>query len=72
MLERLTTHWWIPVVRGCFGILFGLLALVWPHETLVTLILLFGAFCFVDGIFAVPFLSGPLRDAPRTLGSAAA
>jgi uncharacterized membrane protein HdeD (DUF308 family) len=53
VLERLTLHWWIPVVRGVFAILFGVLAIVWPHATLVTLILVFGAFCFVDGVFAI-------------------
>lgn len=53
MLERLTAHWWLPVVRGIVAILFGILAIAWPHETLVVLILLFGAFCFVDGIFAI-------------------
>lgn len=51
--ERLTAHWWLPVVRGIFAILFGLLAIAWPHSTLIVLILLFGAFCFVDGIFAI-------------------
>jgi uncharacterized membrane protein HdeD (DUF308 family) len=53
MLERMTAYWWIPVVRGIFAIIFGLVALFWPGETLVILILIFGAFCFVDGIFAV-------------------
>ena len=53
MVERLTQFWWIPVVRGVFAIIFGILALVWPSETLLILILIFGAFAFVDGIFAV-------------------
>lgn len=53
MVERLASHWWIPVVRGIFAILFGVLALAWPSETLLVLILIFGAFAFVDGIFAI-------------------
>lgn len=53
MLERLTTHWWLPVARGVFAIIFGVLALAWPRETLIVLILIFGAFCLVDGIFAI-------------------
>jgi len=53
MIEQLAAHWWIPVVRGAFAIVFGLIALFWPGETLLVLILIFGAFCFVDGIFAI-------------------
>ncbi len=53
MIEQLTAHWWIPVARGAFAIIFGLVALFWPSETLLVLILIFGAFCFVDGIFAI-------------------
>jgi uncharacterized membrane protein HdeD (DUF308 family) len=53
MVERLTAHWWIPVVRGILAIVFGLVALFWPGETIVVLVLIFGAFCFVDGVFAI-------------------
>src|SRR5579875_3558235 len=53
MIERMAAHWWLPVVRGIFAILFGLVALAWPRETLIVLILIFGAFCFVDGVFAI-------------------
>ncbi|HXP95046.1 MAG TPA: HdeD family acid-resistance protein [Candidatus Binatia bacterium] len=53
MIEQLAAHWWIPVVRGAFAIVFGLVALFWPGETLLVLIAIFGAFAFVDGIFAI-------------------
>jgi uncharacterized membrane protein HdeD (DUF308 family) len=53
MLERLTLHWWIPVVRGVCAIIFGLAAIAWPGETLFALMVIFGGFCFVDGAIAL-------------------
>jgi uncharacterized membrane protein HdeD (DUF308 family) len=53
MLEMLSRYWWAFVVRGIVAILFGILAYVWPGITLATLIILFGAFAFVDGIFLI-------------------
>jgi uncharacterized membrane protein HdeD (DUF308 family) len=40
-------------VRGVLAILFGLVALVWPGITLTALLILFGAFAFVDGVSAL-------------------
>ncbi len=45
--------WWAFVVRGVFGILFGLLTFVLPAIALLTLVVLFGAWAIVDGIFNV-------------------
>jgi len=53
MFDLLSRYWWTLVVRGIFGIVFGVLALVWPGFTLVTLVILFGAYALVDGIFAI-------------------
>jgi uncharacterized membrane protein HdeD (DUF308 family) len=50
MLDLLTRHWWLLVVRGVLGILFGILALVWPGATIAALVLLFGAYAIVDGV----------------------
>jgi uncharacterized membrane protein HdeD (DUF308 family) len=51
MLQALARNWWIFLVRGILALLFGILALVWPGPTLEALILLFGAFVLVDGVF---------------------
>ncbi|HMA34553.1 MAG TPA: HdeD family acid-resistance protein [Chloroflexia bacterium] len=52
MLAQLTRNWWIPLIRGIAAILFGIVALVWPGATLGVLILFFGAYALVDGVFA--------------------
>ena len=46
-------HWWAVALRGVMAILFGLMALFWPHLTLGVLVIFFGAFALVGGIFAV-------------------
>lgn len=49
----LTRNWWAEALRGVVAILFGLAAIFWPTITLTTLVLLFGAFVFLDGVFAI-------------------
>jgi uncharacterized membrane protein HdeD (DUF308 family) len=46
-------HWWILLVRGLVAMLFGVLAFVWPGLTLASLVLLYGAYCLVDGVVAL-------------------
>ena len=40
-------------MRGVVAVLFGLVALIWPSLTLAVLIVFFGAYVVVDGIFAI-------------------
>ena len=53
MLPTLARYWWVLALRGALAIIFGILAVLWPGLTLITLVLFFGAYAFVDGIFAV-------------------
>jgi uncharacterized membrane protein HdeD (DUF308 family) len=50
MLTMLARNWWLIVLRGAAGILFGILAIAWPNLTILVLVLLFGAYALVDGI----------------------
>lgn len=53
MFELLTRNWWVLILRGVIAVIFGVLAFARPEMTLAALVLLFGTFAFVDGIFAV-------------------
>ena len=53
MLHTLAKNWWALALRGLVALMFGLLTFVLPGITLVTLILLFGAYALADGIFNI-------------------
>ncbi|HEX3685607.1 MAG TPA: HdeD family acid-resistance protein [Bryobacteraceae bacterium] len=53
MRIALATNWWSPVIRGLVAILLGIIALAWPGITLGALVMLFGAYAFIDGIFSI-------------------
>ena len=63
-----TGHWWALALRGAIAILFGLAALLRPDIALEALILLFGAYALVDGVFAIVGIFGGTRGGtPRWL-----
>jgi uncharacterized membrane protein HdeD (DUF308 family) len=49
----LAENWWAVAIRGVLGILFGLIALIFPGATMLSLVLVFSAYLLVDGIFAI-------------------
>jgi uncharacterized membrane protein HdeD (DUF308 family) len=53
MLSILVQNWWAFVARGLLAILFGLIALFMPGATMLSLVLVFAAYTFVDGAFAI-------------------
>jgi uncharacterized membrane protein HdeD (DUF308 family) len=65
MANDLARNWWLLALRGIAGILFGITAFVWPESTLAALVLVFGAYVFVDGIFAVVAGIGMRRHMDR-------
>ena len=46
-------NWWRFLSRGLAAITFGLLSLIWPGISLVTLILLFKYYAMIEGVFAL-------------------
>jgi uncharacterized membrane protein HdeD (DUF308 family) len=46
-------NWWLFTLRGVFAILFGLIALIFPSPTMLSLVLLFSAYMLVDGIVGI-------------------
>jgi uncharacterized membrane protein HdeD (DUF308 family) len=49
----LAENWWSLVIRGAIGVLVGILTLFWPTITLQALVLLFGAYALLDGVFSL-------------------
>ncbi len=52
-VETLVQNWWLFTLRGVLGIIFGILALIFPGPTILSLVLLFSAYMLVDGIFGI-------------------
>lgn len=53
MNALLAQNWWAVALRGVFGIIFGLIALIVPGATILSLVLFFSAYMLVDGIFGI-------------------
>jgi uncharacterized membrane protein HdeD (DUF308 family) len=67
-MTALARNWWALAIRGVAAIIFGLLALFMPGVTLAALILLFGAYAIVDGVFnLVAALRGRVEERSRWL-----
>jgi uncharacterized membrane protein HdeD (DUF308 family) len=61
----LTRNWGWIALRGAIAILFGLVALFYPTITLATLIMFFGAYALIDGIFMVVSAIANRHGEPR-------
>lgn len=49
----LAPNWWLFLLRGILGIIFGCLALIFPGPTMLSLVLLFSAYMLVDGVVGI-------------------
>ena len=52
-LASLVHNWWMMAVRGVLAIAFGVSIVVWPHVTLSIVVLLFGVYAIVDGVWTI-------------------
>jgi uncharacterized membrane protein HdeD (DUF308 family) len=65
MVEGLARNWWVVALRGVAAIVFGVLTILNPALSLAALILLFGAYALVDGVFSVIAAVSGRRNEPR-------
>lgn len=49
----LARNWWAVGIRGVLAIIFGLIAFALPGVTMLSLVLVFAAYTFGDGVFAI-------------------
>ena len=53
MHQLLSENWWVVAIRGVLGIGFGLITLILPGMTFEILVLSFGIYALLDGIFTL-------------------
>lgn len=53
ILRVLGENWWLLLLRGIAAVIFGILAFAWPGLSLLALVILFGVYALLDGIFAL-------------------
>ncbi len=53
ILSTMRSNWWMVLIRGIAAVIFGLVALFLPGLTAYSLLLTFGIFAVVDGVFAI-------------------
>jgi uncharacterized membrane protein HdeD (DUF308 family) len=63
--DTLAHNWWLLALRGLAAIIFGILAFIWPAITLLGLMILFGAFAFVNGILSLMLAAKAPKGYPR-------
>ena len=63
--DTLAHNWWLLALRGLVAIIFGILAFIWPASTLLGLMILFGAFAFVNGILSLMLAAKAPKGYPR-------
>ena len=58
----LVQNWWMMAVRGLLAMLFGVAILAWAHVSLLTVVVLFGGYAILDGLWAI---AAVVRASPR-------
>jgi uncharacterized membrane protein HdeD (DUF308 family) len=65
ILHGLAKNWWLLLLRGIAAIVFGVLAFAWPGITIVSLVIVYGAYALVDGLFSLYAAISGGGTAPR-------
>lgn len=51
--SALHRSWWLLLLRGVAAVVFGVLTFAWPQISLLSLIIVYGAYALVDGALAL-------------------
>jgi len=52
-VQTLVRNWWMVATRGLLAIMFGLVLLRWSDANLSTVVVLFGVYALLDGVWAL-------------------
>jgi uncharacterized membrane protein HdeD (DUF308 family) len=66
ILGLFARNWWLWLVRGILAVLFGIMAFTMPGLTLLTLVLLYGAYALIDGVTSL-WVGGSVRAWPLVI-----
>lgn len=64
--QTLGQHWKWIALRGVAAVIFGLVAIAWPAIALAVLVLVWGAYAFVDGVFTL-LAAARMRESGRPI-----
>ncbi|NNM59457.1 MAG: HdeD family acid-resistance protein [Legionellales bacterium] len=53
MTDIFKSLWLMPILRGVFAILFGIILFLCPRLSLILMLMIFGAFVMISGIFTI-------------------
>src|ERR1700754_116139 len=53
LAHALARNWWLLLLRGIIGVIFGAVAFFLPGVTILSLVFLWGAYAFADGAFSL-------------------
>lgn len=53
MVDQLVRNWWLPILRGVLGILFGILVFAYTGIAIEVFVYLFGAYALLNGIITL-------------------
>lgn len=60
--KNITNRWWLLVLQGILAIAFGVTAWVWPDLTVITLVILFGAYALSGGVMFLAAAYGAHKE----------
>jgi len=66
MLDFCASNWWLFLLRGIIAVIFGLLAIFLPGVTLASLVLVWAAFAFADGVVSLFALATGRTESEHT------